>query len=229
MFFFFFFFEVVCSLGCSCILWHAHIEEFPIALLGWVGLSFFWTSSLFPLLACHILPHTFCCCFLEQSPKASDSNCIIEFLPDGGTGEDGVGCGQEYTDSVTASICVVTLSCSFSLVSLVASDCGTYLRAVVWLGSVCHMPWVSQRECALMCERDPRCLRRSSQFISVDTPPNSCPHLDTHSSSTHFHMLLPSFRPVFVGVCLKFVSPLVCVYVNTDVLFNFFTFFSLTY
>lgn len=147
---------------------------------------------------------------------------MIAFLPDSGMGEDDAGCGQEYTDSVTASICVVTLSCSFSLVSLAVSDCGTYLRAVVWLGSVCHMPWVSQWECALMCERDPRCLRRSSQFISVDTPPNSCPHLDTHSSSTHFHMLLPSFRPVCVGVCLKFVSPLVCVYVNTDVLFHFF-------
>lgn len=158
--------------------------------------------------------------------KASDSNCIIESLPDSGMGEDDVGCGQEYTDSVTASICVVTLSCSFSLVSLAVSDCGTYLRAVVWLGSVCHMPWVSQWECPLMCERDPRCLRRSSQFISVDTPPNSCPHLDTHSSSTHFHMLLPLFpsrlcwcEPSCLCLCKhrRFIS------------FFFFDFFPLTY
>lgn len=190
---------------------------------------FFWTTSLFPLFACHILPHTFCCCFLEQSPKASDSNCIIEFLPDSGMGEDDVGCGQEYTDSVTASICAVTLSCSFSLVSLVVSDCGTYLRGVVWLGSVCHMPWVSQWECALMCERDPRCLRRSSQFISVDTPPNSCPHLDTHSSSTHFHMLAPLF-PSRLCWCLPQVCEPSCLCLCKHRRFCvFFRFFSLTY
>lgn len=73
----------------------------------------------------------FLVCFLPPSQKASNSNCIIEFLPDSGTGEDDVGRGQEYTDNVTASMCVVTLSCSFSLLSLV----GFRLRDVSrWYG-----------------------------------------------------------------------------------------------
>lgn len=78
--------------------------------------------------------------FLEPSQNASDSNCIIEFLPDSGTGEDDVGRGQEYTDSVTASMCVVTLSCSFSLLSLV----GFRLRDVSWR---CGLT----RECLVTC------------------------------------------------------------------------------
>lgn len=68
--------------------------------------------------------------FFKQSPKASDCDCIVEFQT---VEQDKIilDCGQQYPDSVTASI--------WWCCHVIVLDCRTFLCGEVGFRSVCHM------------------------------------------------------------------------------------------